>query len=381
MSRLAVVALALAGLAAALVLTALLTLGGGERLEDRTTDALLPGSALEVVVDLDYPPGNVAVSSTGRVFFTLHPDGDPPHKVLELVNGKPLPYPNAGFQQPRGAGLPFFDSILSLRIDRQNRLWTLDFARFGRGQPRLLAFDLERNEIVHQYDFPADVAGLFSMLNDFQVDPEGRMIYIAETSPIIQRPALIVYDTETRLSRRILAGHRSVATENYVIQAPGRDMILFGIATLRIPVDSIALDKRGQHLYYGPVTGSRLYRIPTRYLVDGTFNAEQVAAKVQDYAPKTLSDGLTMDLEDNIYISDMEHSAILRLGPDLGLKTVLKDPRLRWPDGFSFGPDGWVYVTCSALHYVLFVGKETMQQNAPYQIFRFKPGPLGVPGH
>lgn len=381
MSRSASIVLALAGLMAVLVLTAVLTLGGGERLEDRTTEPLLPGSALEVVVDLDYPPGNVAVSSTGRVFFTLHPDGDPPHKVLELVDGKPVPYPNAEFQQAQAPGHPYFDTVLSLRIDRQNRLWTLDFARFGRGQPRLLAFDLERNEIVHQYDFPSDVAGLFSMLNDFQVDPEGRMIYIAETSPIIQRPALIVYDTVTRLSRRILGGHRSVASENYVIQAPGRDMILFGIATLRIPVDSIALDKRGQHLYYGPVTGSRLYRVATRYLIDGTFNADQVASRVQDYAPKTLSDGLTMDLEDNIYISDMEHSAILTLGPDLRLRTVLKDPRLRWPDGFSFGPDGWLYVTCSSLHHVLFVDKERMQQNAPYQIFRFKPGPLGVPGH
>ena len=60
---------------------------------------------------------------------------------------------------------------------------------------------------------------------------------------------------------------------------------------------------------------------------------------------------------------------------------MVKDPSLRWPDGFSFGPDGWLYVTCSALHDVLFVSEQHMRKHAPFQIFRFKPGPLGVPGH
>jgi sugar lactone lactonase YvrE len=370
----------LAAIGIVVILAVWLTLGGGERLEDRTTDPTLPGSALEVVVDLDYPPGNIAVSRTGRIFFTLHPDGNPPHKVLELVDGTPVPYPTAAFQTPT-EGAPHFESILSLRIDRQDRLWTLDFANFGRGQPRLLAFDLGTNELVHQFDFPPEVAGFLSMLNDLQVDPKGEKIYIAETSPIIQRPALIVYDPVRKTSRRLLEGHHSVAAEDYVIQAPGRDMILFGIATLRIPVDSIALDRRGEWLYYGPVSGARMYRIATRDLNDESLGPEELAAQVEDYGPKTLSDGLTMDLRDNIYISDMEHSAILTLGPDRTLKTLLKDPRLRWPDGFSFGPGGWLYVTCSSLQHVLFTSAAEVRRNAPYQIFRFKPGIVGVAGH
>lgn len=355
-------------------------LGGGKRLEDRTTDPILPAFALQVVADLEFPPGNIAVSRRGRVFFTLHPDGKPPHKVLELIDGEAVPYPSSAFQTPE-PGTPHFDSVLSLRVDRQDRLWTLDFAHFGRGQPRLVAFDLANNEVAHQYDFPPEVAGLFSMLNDLQVDPKGEKIYIAETSPLIQKPALIVYDTVTRTSRRLLEGHPSVKAQNYIIQAPGRDMIVFGIATLRIPVDSIALDKRGEWLYYGPVTGDRMYRIETRHLNDTALSPAELATKVEDFGPKTLSDGLTMDEEDNIYISDMEHSAILTLGPDRQLRTLIKDARLRWPDGFSFGPDGWLYVTCSSLHHVLFTSAARMRANAPYQIFRFKPGPIGFPGH
>jgi sugar lactone lactonase YvrE len=357
-----------------------LTSCGGMHLDDRTTEPVLPSSALELVAALDHPPGNIAVSRTGRVFLTLHPAGDPPLKVAELVGGKPVPYPDEAFQRPND-GKPFFDTVLSLRIDRQDRLWTLDYARYGRGQPRLLAFDLRTGAVVHQYDFPSSIAGLLSMLNDFQVDPRGEKIYIAETSPIRQSPALVVYDVVKRTSRRVLEGHPSVQAGNYVIRTPEREMRVLGFYTIKIGVDSITLDDRGEWLYYGPFSGDTLYRIATRDLNDESLGGDALGAKVQTFAPKTISDGLSIDGEDTIYISDPEHSAVLALGQDRRLRTLLKDARLRWPDGFSFGPDGWLYVTCSALQHVMFRTAASMRANAPYHVFRFKPGPVGVPGH
>ena len=330
-------------------------------------------------MNLDYPPGNIAVSKSGRVFFTLHPDGDPPSQVHELVGGKGVPYPSEAFQRPT-SGVPGFQSVLSLRIDQLDRLWVLDYANFGRGQPRILAFDLATNQLVHQFDFPSEVAGFLSMLNDFQVDPQGRTIYIAESSPIRGTPAIIVYDTVERRARRLLDSHPSVQSRDFMIQAPGRDMVIFGFYTLRIGIDSIALDKRGEWLYYGAVTADRMYRVATKDLNDQSLSPAALGDRVQDFAPKPLSDGLTMDIRDTIYVSDMEHSAILALAADRTLKTLLKDERLRWPDGFSFGPDGWLYVTCSSLQHVLFISKEHMRAHAPYQIFRFRPGTDGIPG-
>ncbi len=361
------------------VLAIWLKFGFGDSAADLTADPVLPTEALEEVVALDYPPGNVAVAADGRVFFTLHPDGEPPEKVYELVDGSPHPYPDMAFQHKRKQG-PFFDTVLSLRIDRQNRLWTLDFARFGRGIPRLLAFDLATGRVVHEYRFPAKIAGFGSMVNDFQVDPDGKHIYIAETSPLVHHPALIVYDIEAHKSRRLLDRDRSVIAHNFVIHAPGRDMLLYGIYNLRIGVDSIALDRNGEWLYYGPVSGDRLYRIRTRDLNNAELDDATLSARVEDFARKPLTDGLTTDVDGNIYLTDMEHSAILRLGQDRQLTTLLKDPRLRWPDGLSFAPGGWLYVTCSSLQHVLFVPKSRMRAHAPYQIFRFQPGIAGVAG-
>lgn len=354
--------------------------GGGERLEDRTTVPRLGPGKLEPVANLDYPPGNIAVSPEGRVFFTFHPDGDPPVKVAELVDGKPVPYPNEAYQKPDGEK-PHFQTPLAMRIDRKNRLWVLDHAGYAMGQPRLIAFDLATGQPDYLHEFPSEVAPFLSMLNDFQVDPAAEKVYIAEASPIRQRPALIVLDLKTGTSRRVLDGHPSVQAEDYVLQAPGRDIVVLGIYTMRIPVDSIALDAQGEWLYYGPLSGDRMYRVRTADLNDASLKPEDLAARVEDYGPKPISDGLAMDLANNLYISDPEHSAVLILTPERKLETLVKDGRLRWPDGFSFGPDGWLYVTASSLQDVLFVSSAHMRAQAPYQIYRFKPGQEGVPGH
>ena len=348
--------------------------GGGTDFPDLNSIAQMPASSLESVADLEYPPGNVAVSASGRIFFTFHPEAAPPISVAELVDGKPVPYPSMKFQEN-------FQSVLSLRIDRQNRLWTLDNANHGTGQPRLLAFDLRTNEEIFRHDFSSEVAGLGSHLNDFQVGPDGRKIYIADASILAKTPAIVVFDIALRSSRRVLEGEESVTAEPYIPVVDGREMVLFGVFAIRPGVDSIALDKRGRWLYFGAVTSQHMYRIPRRDLDDVTLSQKRLRAKVERFAPKTMSDGITTDLLENLYVSDPEHSAILKLGPDRKIHTLLQDPRIRWPDGFSFGPDGWLYVACSALHHVLGKSAAHVRSQAPYQIYRFRPGVEGIPGH
>ncbi len=372
LGRLLVGLVALAGL---LVAAIWLRYGGGGRFPDRTTEPELSASRLELVADLELPPGNIAVSADGRVFFSFHPEAGPPFQVVELIAGEPRPYPPA---LPEDLA---YQSVLSLRIDRQNRLWILDNAHHGAGSPRLLAFDLDTGDVVHRHDFPRELAGLGSHLNDFQVSPDGQRIYIADASIFGKTPALVLYDVERQRGRRVLEGHESVTPGDYVPVVQGRSMLIFGIFAIRPGVDSIALDREGEWLYFAPVTSDHMYRVPRSALDDEELSPAALEGRVERFALKTMSDGITTDVDGNVYLTDPEGSAIAVLGPDRRLRTLVADPRLRWPDGFSFGPDGWLYVTCSSLHHVIMRSRSHVREHAPYQIFRFKPGPAGVPGH
>ncbi|ORE89425.1 hypothetical protein ATO7_06080 [Oceanococcus atlanticus] len=354
--------------------------GGGAAFPDRTTTPLWDSDALEVVANLDFPPGNIAVSRDRRIFFTLHPEARPPMNVVEWVDGEARPWPSAAMQ-PGGDADEALHEVLSIRIDAQNRLWALDNGKHGLKPGRLLAFDLDSGELVHSHSFSRELVGLGSHLNDFQVSPDGNTVYIADASFFALTPAILVYDVARQQARRVISAHESVDAEHYLPVVQGRPMQAFGLVTIRPGVDSIALSPEGDWLYFSAVTNNYMYRVATALLRDAEVSSETLKRRIQRVGLKTMSDGLTSDNAGNIYISDPEHSAILRMSPRGELSTLIKDARLRWPDGFSFGPDGELYVTASSLHQVIGLPPASVAKNAPYQVFRVKNDVPGRPGH
>jgi len=355
--------------------------GTGKPFPRMATTPMQPNAAMEIVATLPEPPGNLAVSQSGRIFFTYHAESRPEIKVLELVGGKPVPYPNAEFQHERPNGQPYFDHIFNIRIDRQNRLWTLDHGFHGLKKPRLMAFDLNTNQLVHDVVFPSDVAGVGSYIQDMQIDSTGEHVYIADIGVVAKKPAIIIYNTRTRTARRVLERHASVTEEPYEINSLGRKMYpLGGLFWMHPALDPIALDKRDEWLYFGPMAGSQLYRARTNDLNDVALSAEQLASRVELYAKKSQCDGLTMDNEDNIYVTSIEDAAINVISKDRQQRTYIKHEKMRWPDGLSFGGDGYVYVADSDIPDVMMKSKAHIASSAPFYLFRFKPLAAGVAG-
>lgn len=351
--------------------------GGGEPYDDISTTPLLDDSDLEVVLSYPEPIGNVAVNRDGRIFFTVHPESRPQgNKLLEWVDEAAVPYPS-GTVQPQ-----LFDTVLGLAVDRQNRLWTIDNGNHGFSTARLIAFDLQSNELAHDHEFRREIAPAGSFLQDLQVSADGQYIFIADASLWRKHPAIIVYDVATRQARRVLESHESVSAKPLLIRTPARDMaFLGGLVTLRAGVDGIALDTNSEWLYIAAMNNDDLFRIPVDILTDATLPTRQIANRVERVGHKPLSDGLSADLAGNVYVTDVEHSSVFVVRPDRSAYTLLRSDRIRWADALSFGPDGWLYLADSAIPELVLRTREHIAQQGPYYVFRFKPGYEGIPGH
>lgn len=361
-------------LIAAAVATLWVRHGGGDPYPNLTTTPTLDAQALEVVLSYPKPIGNVAVNKDGRVFFTVHPESRPKgNKLLEYTNGASVPYPSLGKQRE------LFDTPIGVVIDRLDRLWVIDHGNHGTNSARIVAIDLATGEVLRDQKFHKTIAPLGSFLQDLQVSADGKTVIIADASFWRKSPALIVYDVETGDARRVLEDHASVLAENYVIRNWSRRMEFFGgIVALRGGVDGIALGP--EWLYYAALSGSVLYRIRLEDLRNSDLTASQLASKVEKFSDKPLSDGLSIDVNGDVYITDIEHSAIFKVGADRKLSTLIQSRDIRWPDGLSFGPNAYLYIADSALSEVILKSDEHIDANAPYKVFRFQPGSAGVPG-
>ncbi len=320
----------------------------------------------EVVATLDEPPGNLAVSADGRVFFTHHAEAHPEVKVLELINGQGVPYPSVEAQRSE------FGDVFSLRIDQQGRLWSVDHGLHGLRGAKLVAIDLATNQVVQRFTLPSAIAGLGSYVQDFQVDAAGRFLYLADIGVLSGHPALIVLDAQTGRARRLLDAHPALLAEPYTINAQGRRMILLGgLFWMHPAFDPIALDRRGEWLYVGAMASTSLSRVRVADLHDEHLTAAQLAAKVERYADKPACDGLTIDEQDNLYLTGVEDGVVWRLDAQKQLTAYAAHPKLRWPDGLSFGPNNVIYLADSDIPDVMLKSRAHITKSGPFYLFRF----------
>lgn len=369
----------LCGLVAAVVVLLVvirLTLGGGEPYPDVSTAPRLPADRLEVLVELPLPPGNVASSASGRIFFNTHPFTQPERFadgfVFELVDGRPRPYPNAELQ-PRLRG------VLGMTVDRLDRLWLVAPPGLEDRPTRLMAFDLTTNALVFEHAL-GEEAGMFSQ--DLRVSPDGNTVYMADTGAFfLSSPAIVVLDVQTKQARRSLSGHPSIEPQAWQIRTKdGPYALAFGLVNFSVGVDGLAISHDGQWLYYATMSHDTLYRVPTEALRDPARSPQAVAAAIEAVGRKPLSDGIEIDAAGQVYITDVENGGLAVMSPQGELQTLVKDASIVWADGVTLAPDGTVLLTDSQIPAYIDPllrppTRERIDRAAPHRIYRVRVQP------
>lgn len=348
--------------------------GGGITFKDRSTASLLAASSAQRLVSLDWPPGNVAVSADKRVFFNYHPfakaDRFTNATMFELIDGKPSPYPDLAYQK-------HYQGVFGMTVDRQNRLWLIEPASLDHPQTVLLGFDLGTNRQILEFRFPPKTA---QFAQDLRVSPDGRTIYLADTGLFkFIKPGLVVFDLASKSFRVLLRDDPTAQAEDWVIRTPlGEHKLAWGLVNFTVGIDGIELSRDGKWLYYGAMSNHELYRVPTAALLDPRLTSGQLHEQIQAAGMKPLSDGITIDAEGNILLTDIEHSGIAQLTQDGHLQTLLKKPGVIWADGIAVMPDNSIIFNDSAIPaYVDQLArpprKEKLEAGRPYSVWKICP--------
>ncbi len=339
---------------------------------------------LEVVAELTLAPGNITLTPEGRIFVSLHQFYTPEMRVVEITpDGKPLPFPNEEWSKGGQREQIALDSVLGIQSDAQGIVWMLDNGIRGKSIPKLVGWDSLNHKLAKLIYLPPPVTPNNAFINDLAVDLTHNFVYIADPAGG-NNAALIVVDLKTGWANRVLQGHQSVIPEEI-------DLIIEGVPVRvkqpdgtvvrpRDGVNPIALDAQNEWLYFGSMHGTSIYRIKTTDLCNTDLSPAELASKVERYSDKPISDGISIDREGNIYISELAANAIGVVTTDRKYQRLIGDQRLSWPDAFSFGADGYLYVAVNQLHRSAGLNAGEEVSIPPYYIFRFKPLAPGIVG-
>jgi sugar lactone lactonase YvrE len=306
-------------------------------------------SQLEEVFVLPLAPAGMTVAPGGNFVISVSFEEKPENRVIQVTKaGESSPFPTPAISQ----GLPeepvTLDAVNGMVSDKNNVIWMLDSGRREERTPKIVAWDPEHKRLhrVLHLAPPAVLPG--SNLNDIEVELEHPYAYVADAAGGADA-ALIVVDIGTGLARRVLQGHPSVVPVN------GLDVVIDGqkIQSRRLDgseadplggVRPLALYRRGEWLYFGPLRSLKLYRVKTEHLRNPSLSPEKLAGLVEEYSSKPVCAGITIDSKGNIYVSDLAENSIGMITTGTKQYRILAtDPRLLWPDGLCFGADGQLY--------------------------------------
>lgn len=336
-------------------------------------------AAAEVAAQAPKQVTGVALSRSGRVFLNFPRWVDEPTPSVAEVkpDGSLEPYPSAAWNQwdkaPGASAKKRFVCVQSVFVDATDTLWILDPASPGfqgvvPGGAKLVRVSLASGQVEKVYPFGASVAPTQSYLNDVRIAKGHALMTDSGLG------AIVVLDLATGAARRLLAGHPSTKAEPGVVPVIGGQPWRRADGTAsEVHSDGIAVDPRGEHLYYQALTGKTLYRVPIAALLDTSLSAEALGTRVERVATTQPTDGIEFDAQGNLYLTAIEDSAIKVLRPDGRLTVLAQSPDFAWPDSIAISGDTLLF-TASQIHRMPgFNGGKDLRRS-PYQIYRLRLG-------
>ena len=312
----------------------------------------------------------VTVSKSGRVFvcYPRWSDSVPVSCAELFTDGSIKPFPDTAWNSyKKEAPDKCFVCVQSVFADGNDNLWILDpagpkFTGPVANGPKLMKVNLKTNKIERIYPFDATICPPKSYLNDVRIDASRGKAYMTESG----LGALIVLDLKSGKAKRMLSNHASTQAENFKVVINGKPWNVQADGfSKKVASDGIALDPSGTYLYYHPLTGKALYRVPAADLANDKSTDETLATKVEKIADTGAHDGIEFGDSDHLYLTSIEDNSIKRLSlRSKKLETFIQDKNMIWPDTLSLSPSGWMYVTSSQIN--------LPTPPTPYKIFKFK---------
>jgi sugar lactone lactonase YvrE len=328
-----------------------------------------------VYADDTYQLTGVAISQKGRL-FTNYPLWSDTYKyaLVEVKDKKAVPFPDETRNSWK-EGQPGKDKwvcVQAVYIDDQDFMWVVDPAapkmnKVYQQSHKLVKINLSDNSIVKTYTFEG-IADESSYINDVRVDTKLQYAYMTNSNT----GGIVLVDLNSGKARQVLQGHYSVRSDqNFKFIIDGKELTKENVP-VKMHSDGIALSPDGTWLYYKPLSDDKLYRIKTEDLRNESLNAQQLGGKVQDLGKFVTTDGMTFDQAGNLYLGDLQRSAIVKISPDLKMTTLIQDNKLIWPDSYSVSKDGYLYVSCSQIQKQPEYNQGTNKRTTPYTIYRIK---------
>jgi len=295
------------------------------------------------------PSAMVAVSNSEWIVGLDQHEKPTLRSARVLKYGEVVPFPTAELNAALPNSSLALDAIESVKVATDGIVWLLDNGRRSETIPKLVGWDTGKNTLHRVIHLPPPAVVPGSFCTALALDPSAPFAYVADPANG-KDAAIIIVHLQTGLCLRVLQGGASVRPENSVLLS---DSITSGRGTRRIDgtsallhcgVNALAIDRKGDWLYYTALQSATLHRLPGNLLRKPGVTSEELEQASEVFAEKPPSLGLAIDSKNNLYLGDLGARAIGIIdGKDRSYRPLVADVRLVWPDGLTFGQDGKLY--------------------------------------